>query len=104
MKKHGRSFSMDIANEELGFNCKFLTHIGSPMFSAPEINTLGFYSESIDIWGIGLINSFSKFGDTFFKREKKVKGTEDESDSSDEEEEEKKENDDKFVERIHDYI
>ena len=66
---------MDIANEELGFNCKFLTHIGSPMFQAPEINTLGFYTESIDIWGIGLINSYSKFGDVFFKKEKKVKGT-----------------------------
>jgi len=32
LKKKGWSFSMDIANEELGFNCKFLTHIGSPMF------------------------------------------------------------------------
>lgn len=98
MRKKGRSFSMDIANEELGFNCKFLTHISSPMFAAPEINTLGFYTESVDIWGIGLINSFSKFGDVFFKKERKVKGTKEESDDSDSDEEEKKENDDEYVE------
>lgn len=61
LRRKGRSFSMDIANEELSF--KFLTHIGSPMYSAPEINKLGFYTESIDIWGIGLINAYSKFGD-----------------------------------------
>lgn len=61
---------MDILNEEMGFNCKFLTHIGSPFFQAPEINSLGFYSESIDIWGLGLINSFAMFGDEFFKKEK----------------------------------
>lgn len=64
---------------------------------------MGFYSESIDIWGLGLINSFAKFGDEFFKKERKLKGSEDDSDE-DQSDEEKRDNDDEFVERIHQYI
>ena len=34
-----RKFSLDVLNEEYGaFSCKFLTHIGSPYYSAPEIS------------------------------------------------------------------
>ena len=82
-----RKFSLDVLNEEFGknFSCKFLTHIGSPYYQAPEISQFGFYSESIDIWGIGLICAFSKFGEAFFKKDKKVKGTEEEDDSTDSE-------------------
>lgn len=89
-------------NEEFGknFSCKFLTHIGSPYYVAPEINTLGFYSESVDIWGIGLILAYSRFGEAFFKKDKKVKGTEEESDSTDSEDNEECEDRESFVSRI----
>jgi hypothetical protein len=63
---------------------------------------LGFYSESIDIWGIGLINAFSKFGDEFFKKDKKLKGTFEEDDSSDSEEDH--EDREQFVNRVSTFI
>lgn len=43
------------ANETWKFHGKFFTQISSPLFAAPEISTLDYYTESIDIWGIGII-------------------------------------------------
>lgn len=34
---------------------KFYTQISSPMFSAPEVSSQPFYTEKIDIWGVGVI-------------------------------------------------
>jgi len=45
---------------------------------------------------LGLINSFAKFGDEFFKKEKRIKGTDESDDESSDEE--KRDNDDEFVE------
>ena len=36
------------------FYSKFFTQISSPLFAAPEIKSLDWYNESIDIWGIGV--------------------------------------------------
>ena len=36
------------------FKCVFFTQISSPLYAAPEISTLDCYSESVDIWGIGM--------------------------------------------------
>lgn len=37
------------------FSAKFFTQICSPLFAAPELKSLDYYTESIDIWGIGII-------------------------------------------------
>ena len=50
MKERG-SGSED-ANEK--FKWVFFTQISSPMYAAPEISSLDCYTESIDIWGIGV--------------------------------------------------
>ena len=73
---------------------------------------MGFYTESVDIWGIGLINAFCKFGEDFFKKDRKgdsalgmkmSKDDEDEdlSDSEDDEEEESRE---RFAEKTQLYF
>lgn len=36
------------------FNCIFFTQISSPKYAAPEVLSLDCYSESIDIWGVGV--------------------------------------------------
>jgi serine/threonine protein kinase len=41
-------------NDELKFKNIFFTQISSPMYSAPEIVSSDCYSESVDIWGIGI--------------------------------------------------
>lgn len=36
------------------FNCRYFTQISSPMYAAPEVFSRDCYTESIDIWGIGV--------------------------------------------------
>lgn len=43
------------SKEESKFKCKYLSHIATPGSQAPEILRGGFYTESIDLWGIGLV-------------------------------------------------
>ena len=37
------------------FRCNYLTHIASQNSQAPELYKSGYYSESVDIWGTGLV-------------------------------------------------
>lgn len=46
-----RSMNSESRNK---FNCVFFTQISSPLYAAPEISSLSAYSESVDIWGIGM--------------------------------------------------
>lgn len=41
--------------EDLKFKSVFFTQISSPLYAAPEIKGNLLYSESVDIWGIGVI-------------------------------------------------
>lgn len=41
--------------ESLRFRCNYLTHIASQNSQAPELFKSGYYSESVDIWGAGLV-------------------------------------------------
>jgi serine/threonine protein kinase len=62
--------SMNLINKDVTSACKFygkfFTQVSSPLFAAPEISSVDFYTESIDIWGIGvsyliLLCGMSKF-------------------------------------------
>ena len=61
-----RKFSVDCLNKNFGqsFQGKYLTHIGTPLYQAPEISGLGTYTEGVDIWGIGVIMAFGLFNET----------------------------------------
>ena len=37
------------------FKCTFFSQISSPMYAAPEILSKDCYSESVDIWGVGVV-------------------------------------------------
>lgn len=41
--------------EDVRFRCNYLTHIASQNSQAPELFKSGYYSESVDIWGAGLV-------------------------------------------------
>lgn len=41
--------------EDSKFRCNYLTHIASQNSQAPELFKSGYYSESVDIWGAGLV-------------------------------------------------
>lgn len=62
-------------DEENKFKSIFLTQICSPMYAAPELSLKDFYSESIDIWGIGiafLTMIFKISGDNLQKNKKNL--------------------------------
>jgi serine/threonine protein kinase len=42
-------------SEPSKFRCNYLTHIASQNSQAPELFKSGYYSESVDIWGAGLV-------------------------------------------------
>lgn len=42
-------------SETIRFRCNYLTHIASQNSQAPELFKSGYYSESVDIWGAGLV-------------------------------------------------
>lgn len=41
--------------ESIRFRCNYLTHIASQNSQAPELFKSGYYSESVDVWGAGLV-------------------------------------------------
>lgn len=41
--------------ESSKFRCNYLTHIASQNSQAPELFKSGYYSESVDVWGAGLV-------------------------------------------------
>jgi serine/threonine protein kinase len=43
------------SSESIRFRCNYLTHIASQNSQAPELFKSGYYSESVDIWGAGLV-------------------------------------------------
>lgn len=49
------------------FYGKFFTQISSPLFAAPELSSVDYYTESIDIWGIGIIYLILLCGMNVFK-------------------------------------
>ena len=49
-------------DEEMEFKSKFYTQISSPLYAAPELKNNAFYTESIDIWGVGIITFVWLFG------------------------------------------
>ncbi len=54
ISKRMKGSSSDGEEEESKFKSVFFTQISSPMYSAPELSLQECYSESIDIWGVGL--------------------------------------------------
>lgn len=49
-------FSEDESTDETRkFTGQFRTQISSPFYAAPEILSKDFYTESVDIWGIGVV-------------------------------------------------
>ena len=48
--------------EEVKFKCRFYTQVSSPLYAAPEIRQMASYTESIDIWGVGVILFSLLFG------------------------------------------
>lgn len=67
----GDDFGSDMAHrkeedEEVYKQSKFkylmLTKTGTPIFTAPEMHYTSLYSESVDIWGIGIIMFYSLVG------------------------------------------
>jgi len=53
------------------FKYRYLSHIATPNSQAPELLWEGYYTESIDIWGIGLI-LYTLLTGHKLKREKEV--------------------------------
>lgn len=57
--KKAKSFRNDTEEGKDGepskFRCNYLTHIASQNSQAPELFKSGYYSESVDIWGAGLV-------------------------------------------------
>ena len=53
------------------FKYRYLSHIATPNSQAPELLKEGYYTESIDIWGIGLI-MYTLLTGYKLKREKEV--------------------------------
>ena len=53
------------------FKHRYLSHIATPNSQAPELLREGYYTESIDIWGIGLV-MYALLTGHKLKREKEV--------------------------------
>lgn len=47
--------SEDSKDDASRFRCNYLTHIASQNSQAPELFKSGYYTESVDIWGAGLV-------------------------------------------------
>lgn len=45
----------DVNPSRLCFSFKLMTQIGSPSFAAPEVYSSDWYTEKIDVWGIGIV-------------------------------------------------
>lgn len=60
-----------LSGEGMKFKYRYLSHIATPNSQAPELLWEGFYTESIDIWGIGLI-LYTLLTGHKLKREKEV--------------------------------
>jgi serine/threonine protein kinase len=48
------------------FTKRFMTQVSSPLFAAPEIYSPDCYSESVDIWGLGIVFITMIFGMKIF--------------------------------------
>jgi serine/threonine protein kinase len=58
------------------FSKRFMTQVSSPLFAAPEILSPDFYTESVDIWGIGIILVTMLFGMRIFEAATKLSNKE----------------------------
>lgn len=54
------------------FSKRFMTQISSPLFAAPEIYSPDFYTESVDIWGLGIVLVTMLFGMDIFKNSERL--------------------------------
>ena len=54
ISKKANSYTKDYEGESK-FSCNYLTHIATPNSQAPELLKEGYYTEAVDMWGVGLI-------------------------------------------------
>lgn len=67
ISKKGKDISAPVK-----FSKRFMTQISSPLFAAPEILSPEFYTESVDIWGIGILFITMLFGMKVFTESEKL--------------------------------
>ena len=58
------------------FTKKFFSQVSSPLYAAPELFGFDCYSESVDIWGLGIILVSMLFGNDFFDYNSKISSVE----------------------------
>jgi len=54
-KKSKRSSTEFEESKSSKFTSLYLSHIATPNSQAPELLKEGYYTESIDLWGVGLV-------------------------------------------------
>lgn len=59
-KVYNHNSELKVASEK--FKSVYYTQINSPLYSAPELHSGAGYTESIDIWGIGIVMFTCLFG------------------------------------------
>jgi calcium-dependent protein kinase len=57
----------DEGKRKYKFRYRFLTQVSTPLYAAPEIVNHSLYTESVDIWGAGVILYLMVFGDIPFQ-------------------------------------
>lgn len=62
ISKMVNSESVEAGDKSHKFTSVFLTQVSSPLYAAPEIKEQCVYSESIDIWGLGIVLFTTLFG------------------------------------------
>lgn len=71
ISKKGKVILKDDSEEEgkwkHKFRYRFLTQVSTPLYAAPELVNHWLYTESIDIWGAGVILYLMLFGDIPFR-------------------------------------
>jgi serine/threonine protein kinase len=67
----GKDIQYDNISDEIKhrhkFKYRFLTQVSTPLYAAPEIVNRSLYTESVDIWGAGVILYLMMFGDIPFR-------------------------------------
>lgn len=58
------------------FSKRFFSQVSSPLFAAPELFSFNCYSESVDIWGVGIILIAMIFGMDVFESKSKLSSKE----------------------------
>lgn len=71
ISKKGKDIHYDQVNDDVKhkhkFKYRFLTQVSTPLYAAPEIVNRSLYTESVDIWGAGVILYLVLFGKIPFR-------------------------------------